>query len=310
MLARTYKHEPFYFCCSRKDELLALVPMMEIRSQLTGRRGVGLPFTDWCPPLVFQADSWGFVMKTLTDLARERRWKHFELRGGVDGPQSKSQSMAFYGHTLELQGGSEEILSGFSSATRRAIRKAEKSELWVEATQTSEALRNYYKLHVETRKRHGLPPQPFSFFRNIQEEIIEPGLGFIVLAYLGIRAVAGAVYFHFGNNAVYKFGASDARLQEFRGNNLVMWKAIQVLAGGGFERLHFGRTSGDNEGLRKFKLGWGTREKHLGYTKYGATTGGSAKRRDRTKGFHNHIFGNLPSALNCLAGALIYPHLD
>ncbi len=308
VLARTYRHEPLYLCYSRNEKLLALVPIMEIRSPLTGRRGVGLPFTDCCEPLVFEEEAWKSVLGSLSGLAKERRWKHFELRGGMD--RVEAPSMQYYEHTLDLRRGPGELFSGFSSGSRRAIRKAEKSELRVEGTQSREALVNYYRLHVQTRKRHGLPPQPFSFFQNIQKEVIEPGLGFIVMAYLGSIAISGAVYFHFGKHAVYKFGASDRRFQEFRGNNLVMWKGIQLLAKGGFEKLHFGRTSFDNDGLRQFKLGWGSLEKPLAYLKCQTATGKWVPGRDRSKGFHNHIFGKLPLVLNRMAGALIYPHFD
>src|SRR5205823_295553 len=116
-----------------------------------------------------------------------------------------------------------------------------------------------------TRKRHGLPPQPVSFFLNIYEEVIKAGLGFLVMAKSGSRPVAAAVFFHHGKSAVYKFGASDESFQELRGNNLVMWEAIQSLARRGFKTLHFGRTSPANAGLRRFKLAWGTTEETISY---------------------------------------------
>ena len=121
----------------------------------------------------------------------------------------------------------------------------------------------FYRLHVRTRRRHGLPPQPASFVLKIHDEIIKPGLGFVVLASKGSRPVAAAVFLNKGKKAVYKFGASDERHQDLRGNNLVMWEAIQFLAQGGFDTLHLGRTSFGNEGLRRFKLAWGTVEETI-----------------------------------------------
>lgn len=310
VLSQTYGHEPLYLCCSRKNEILALIPMMEIQSRLTGRRGVGLPFTDRCDPLIFADEAWEFVLQSVSGLAKQRRWKRFELRGGVEGPGFPEPSMRFYEHTLDLQNSLEALLARFSSAGRRALRKAEKSEIWLEVAGSVEAIRKYYQLHVRTRKRHGLPPQPFSFFQNIQKAVIEPGMGVVILAYSGTAPIAGAVYFYFGTNATYKFGASDERFHELRVNNLVMWKAIQILRRGGFQQLHFGRTSWHNTGLRKYKLGWGTDEKTLAYLKYNMGTGKWERERDRSVGFHNVIFGNLPAILNCFAGAIIYPHLD
>src|SRR5205809_7902736 len=51
VLSRTYGHTPIYLRFDRADEPVALVPLMEVRSALTGVRGVCLPFTDFCGPL-------------------------------------------------------------------------------------------------------------------------------------------------------------------------------------------------------------------------------------------------------------------
>ena len=157
----------------------------------------------------------------------------------------------------------------FAGSVRRAIRKAERSDLDVRGEpDLEEAILEFYRLHVRTRRRHGLPPQPKSFFLNIHDEIIKPGSGFVVLAKRRSIPVAAAVFLHTGKKAVYKFGASDERHQDLRGNNLVMWEAIQFLAQNGFDTLHLGRTSFENEGLRRFKLAWGTVEETINYFRF------------------------------------------
>ena len=111
----------------------------------------------------------------------------------------------------------------------------------------------FYKLHVRTRRRHGVPPQPRSFFINIQRHLISAGFGFIVLVECQKDPIAAAMFFKLGRHAVYKFGASDERLQELRANNLAMFEGIKYLAEEGAETLHFGRTDKENEGLRRFQ---------------------------------------------------------
>ena len=62
------------------------------------------------------------------------------------------------------------------------------------------------------------------------------------------------MFFKLGRHAVYKFGASDERLQELRANNFAMFEAIRYLAEGGAETLHFGRTEKENQGLRRLNF--------------------------------------------------------
>jgi CelD/BcsL family acetyltransferase involved in cellulose biosynthesis len=317
VLHRTYGHKPIYLRFYRGEgDLMALLPLMDVRSWVTGRRGISLPFSDFCGPLIFGTESVDFLFPPLMEMGRERKWRHFEIReqkpggdGGGGSRSSASEGETLLGHRLDLRVGEEELLRGVKSSVRRALRKSERSGLSVEVTDTREALREFYGLHALTRRKHGLPPQPLSFFLNIEEDVFRAGLGFVVVARLGVRPVAANVYFRSGKKAIYKFGASDPQFQALRGSNLVMWEGIRFLTHEGVESLHFGRTSGGNEGLRRYKLSWGAREEPLGYLKHYFPLG--RRRVSGRGGLPLHLdFRRLPLSLNCIAGALLYPHLD
>jgi hypothetical protein len=252
----------------------------------------------------------GLVTDQLISFARERRWKYLEIRGGKSFQLATKPATKFYGHTLDLRGGAEGLIACFSSSVRRAIRKAERSGVSARVVRNRQAIYDFYRLHVQTRRRHGLPPQPISFFVNIYEHLIRPGFGFAVLAHRGSRPIAAAIFFRFGKNALYKYGASDKRFQEFRANNVVMWHGIQAVARAGAEKLHFGRTDCENDGLRRFKLSWGTEEETIDYFRVDPSGRDCLAPARHHSGFHKKIFSRLPLALNRLAGSMIYPHLD
>jgi lipid II:glycine glycyltransferase (peptidoglycan interpeptide bridge formation enzyme) len=131
----------------------------------------------------------------------------------------------------------------------------------------------------------------------------------VVTASLGDRPVAAAVFFIMGTRAVYKFGASATESLSLRGNNLVMWEAIRELSRRGVERLDFGRTSKDNEGLRRYKAGFGAAEREIPVCRYDFRARAFVPGRDRAYGWHNRVFRLLPLPLLRLAGRLLYPHL-
>jgi hypothetical protein len=310
VLHHTYDHQPFYLQFFRGRRLAALVPLMEVRSLFTGCRGVCLPFSDACEPLIFDAEAMSFVKDRLVRFAHERRWRYLEIRGSKSLQLAPGSAEKFYGHTLDLRSGAEELAARFASPVRRAIRKAERSGVKAVVARNRAAINDFYHLHTQTRRRHGLPPQPVSFFLNIYEHIINPGLGFIVLAQHGPRPIAAAIFFRFGKNALYKYGASDKGFQELRANNLVMWRGIQFLARNGAEKLHFGRTACENDGLRRFKLSWDTEEETVDYFRVDPSGRQCLIAAPHDSGFHKRIFGRLPLVLNRLAGSMIYPHLD
>jgi hypothetical protein len=310
VLRQTYNHEPFYLQFSRGHRLAALIPLMEVRSLFTGCRGVCLPFSDACKPLIFDPEAVDLVRDRLVRFVRERRWKHLEMRGGKFFELDARSAKKFFAHTLDLRSGAQELTTHFASPVRRAIRKAERSDVRAVVVRDRPAIRDFYELHVQTRRRHGLPPQPVSFFLNIYEHIINRNLGFLVLAQHGPRPIAAAIFFRFGKNALYKYGASDKRFQECRANNLVMWQGIQFLARTGAEKLHFGRTERENEGLRRFKLSWGTQEEVIDYCRIDPSGQQRLMPAPHNFGFHKKVFGRLPLRLNRLAGSIMYPHLD
>jgi hypothetical protein len=310
VLVDTYGHRPCYLQISLHGNLLALIPMMEVQTMLTKSRGICLPFSDYCAPLAFSSCGHELVPQKLKQIARERRWNYFELRSHLMLSDKVPAAESYYGHLLDLTIGSEALISNYSSSVQRAVRKAQRSGLSVTIQTGLSAMTAFYKLHIRTRRRHGVPPQPRSFFTNIQQQLLSTGHGFIVLVQRQKCPVAAAMFLKLGGSAVYKFGASDERQQELRANNLAMYEGIKYLAESGAETLHFGRTDKENKGLRRFKLSWGTTEEEIRYARFETASDSWKNSRDGDPTFYKRIFRALPASLNTLAGAMIYPHLD
>jgi lipid II:glycine glycyltransferase (peptidoglycan interpeptide bridge formation enzyme) len=131
----------------------------------------------------------------------------------------------------------------------------------------------------------------------------------VILASYDDKNIAGGVYFHFGEKAVYKYGASDKRFQNLRANNLVMWEAIQWYSQNGYKNLCFGRTEPENQGLIQFKSGWGTTEEEINYYRYDLNKGSFVPGSSKVTGFHNKIFRNLPLPLLKRIGSVLYKHV-
>lgn len=309
VLHDVYGYTPLYFVSRDDGRLQCLLPIMEVDSWLTGRRGISLPFTDCCDPLCTDPAAFHGLVEEVMRHAEARDWKYLECRGGKALWPGAAASTGYRGHRLSLVSSEDILFANVHGAVRRAIRKSRKSGVTVEISQDLGAVRAYYGLQCKTRRKHGLPPQPFRFFENIHRHIVSRNQGFVVLARNGRTTVAGAVYFHFGKRAIYKFGASDDRFQHLRANNLVMWEAIRWYATHAFDELDFGRTSLDNEGLRSFKLGWGTEERRIEYVRYDRRSRGFVTVKDEAFGWHNRVFRALPAPVSRCIGAGLYRHV-
>ena len=309
VLSDTYGFRPFYFVLGDPARIRGLLPMMEVDSWLTGMRGVSLPFTDECEPLESGPEAFQTLFQAARACAQDRGWKYLEFRGGLTALTGSLASTSFLGHRLQLHNDEAALFERTESSTKRAVRKAERGGLTIEFSRSVEAVRAFYELLRKTRRRHGLPSQPFRFFQNIHRHVLSPNHGCVALVRHAGRPVAGAVFFHSGKVALYKFGASDEKYQHLRANNLVMWEAIKWHARQGFTALDFGRTSLLNAGLRRFKLGWGTEERRIDYIRYDCRAGSFVTARDEASGWHNRLFKILPDSLSGLIGAALYKHV-
>lgn len=309
VLHATYGYDLVYFVTRTDGRIRSLLPVMEVNSWLTGRRGVSLPFTDECEPLGESSTTVENLFQNAQAHGHARRWKSLECRGRPDSFANKPASKSYYSHHLKLTGDLTALFNQLESSTRRAIRKAEQGKLTLEFTQDLPAIQAFYELLCRTRQRHGVPPQPLEFFVNIQKHILAQNHGWVVLARHENRPVAGAVFFHHGTDVIYKFGASDETFQHLRANNLVMWAAIRHYASNGFLSFNFGRTAMHNEGLRRFKLSWGAEERQISYLRYDLRQKRLVTDEQEQDGLLNQLCRMTPRFLSRLAGSFLYKHI-
>jgi hypothetical protein len=303
VLSETYGYKPVW---QKVGD--ALLPLMAVDSWLTGRRGVALPFTDFCPPLCESQKDFGPLFQNAVALGKKNGWKTIDFRGGRQFFNDAPASLSFYGHTLDLTAGEKALFENMDGSARQAVRKAEKDGVTVQVSRSEQAMRDFYRLQCQTRKRHGLPPQPWRFFLNIWRHILSENLGMVALAEQEGEKIAGAVYFFLNGHAIYKYGASDFRWQQLRPNNLVMWEGIKWLARNGAQTLHLGRTSRSNDGLRRFKLNLGAVEEAIEYVKFDLRANRFMVDAEGISGWHNRVFRALPVFLSRCAGQWLYKH--
>ncbi len=308
-LADAYGFQCRYVAATSNGELRGLLPVIEARSWLRGTRGVSLPFTDECAPLVSHGVTAASLLDVATHEGCSRGWKHLELRGGHDLFDGIPEAVSFYGHTLGLNTRPDDVFAQFEDSVQRALRKAERNDVTVQFGTDLESVRAYYELHCRTRTRRGAPPQPFRFFQSLCEHILQKGHGFVALAMHEGRPIAGAVFFRFARQAIYKFSASDERFQELRGPNLVIWESIRRLIDAGVMELDFGKTSRSNEGLRRFKRNWGAQERLIHYARYCFARQSFVKIDDLAAGAQARLFALMPVVLSRWVGRAVYPHL-
>jgi hypothetical protein len=270
-LQTVYGYEPVVVTTSPPGSSLTNgLVFCRIKSWLTGRRFVSLPFSDHCEPLVDSPHELDLMLLHMQRDLDEKKWRYIEIRPISQRPGNHAglkKTLTYRFHRLDLRRSAQELFHGFhKDCVQRKIRRAEREGLKYEDGNSEALLQKFYRLLVATRRRQYLPPQPVAWFRGL---IATFGNDLkIRVASKGDLPVASILTLSNKRSVVYKYGGSIASLNKLGGMALLFWKTIQEAKGKALEELDMGRSGADNLGLIAFKEHWGATGTSLSYWRY------------------------------------------
>jgi CelD/BcsL family acetyltransferase involved in cellulose biosynthesis len=309
-LARTYGYEPLVLTSAPAGERLKDgVVLCRVSSWLTGVRLVSLPFADHCEPLLSEHEFLEFENWLRTECDRQH-WKYIELRPLsllCDGGHGLQPSRSYCFHELDIRMSLEQIFRGFhKDSIQRKIRRAEKEGLSYEAGRSKQLLDEFYRLVLITRRRHRLLPQPRAWFRNLVECMGDKI--HVRVARKDGTPISAMLTLRHRSSVIYKYGCSDERFHNLGGMPFLFWKLIEASKASGAEKIDFGRSDLENEGLMTFKDKFGATRKLLTYYRYPYT---EKAKMPMSRGAETarQFLSLLPDAVCCQAGRLLYRHM-
>jgi hypothetical protein len=83
VLSESYGYSPKFFTLLERNKIIALIPVMEIKSFITGKRGVSLPFTDYCDPVILNGVPFPELLNCIIEYGQKHGWK-YSLSLGVN----------------------------------------------------------------------------------------------------------------------------------------------------------------------------------------------------------------------------------
>ncbi len=179
----------------------------------------------------------------------------------------------YHSYVVDLRGGFDEVWTRrMRSSTRRAVRKAEKSNLRVEMDTSGTLIVDFdrlYRLSVDRWARTQHEPLLLARWRSNRAnprrkfETVADRLGrscAVWLAYVGSSPAAGLIVLRHGDSAKYWRGAMDVDVAgPVRANDLLHRLAIEAACADGCHSYHMGE-SRPGSGLARFKAGFGAEE--------------------------------------------------
>jgi hypothetical protein len=274
------------------------------RGPLSGRL-ISLSFSDNCPPLAKEPEDVHRLMHALIEDESARR--AYEVRG-IGGVPNWETVECFVDWRLSLDRPLAQIERAMAVNFRRNLRRASREAITIERGTSVELLRRFYAMQLQSRRRLGLPPQPWRFFKLAREIFGAQGNFEVWTARDNGEDAASAVFLRDGDVIHYKWGArrTDDRSHA---NHLLFWNAIEE-----FSRtariLDLGRADVRNQGLMRFKAELGATAVALPSSFYPrAPSQVSAEVLTGARALLARIWRRMPMFATQLGGRMVYRFL-
>lgn len=309
--------EPLAFILEDNHSRIAsALPFCLIKSRLTGNRVVSLPFTSYCDPLVSGKEDFSLLLDAvLSKVTPSGPYGYYELRvlRAVDevGDARLKKHSYHKLHLLDLSEGFEKVKASFhKDCIRKSIRKAVRSGITIRLAESEDDLKTYHTVHGLTRRKLGLPIQPYEFFKNMWQIMGPPKSFALLIAELQNRIIGGLIIFKYRDTVSMEHIGTDERYLLLRPNHLLYSAAIELACNEGFLTADFGKTTPDNIGLLDFKRRWGTKMYDVPYLYYPEIQGIMAMEETNRK--YKLVVGigrHMPFPLSRALGAVLYRHM-
>jgi len=248
---------------NQDGSIRAAMPIFEIKSIFTGNRLVSIPFATICDPLISSREDMKALLDEAINLSKKLKCPKIEIRTLASVPHildNRICSVVHHNcHQLSLECGPEEILRTYRRQFRQQINKSMKCGFDLQMAQDEAGLKEFYRLYVKSRKRLGLPPQPYHFFESLFREFLSSKYVTVLLVRHEGRLVAGLVMFKYKDRCSCEYIGSEEKSAHLNTRHFIFWEAIKAAYSEGYKTFDFGRTGINNENLMIYKSHWGTK---------------------------------------------------
>ena len=244
-------------------EIVAAFPFLQTRSLRGTRKLLSLPFTDYLQVLSTEKQAVEELCQQIHDHYADQ-FDTVMLRND-QALTSANSECPIVRHELRTDLPLEQIESLFAGAIKRNLNKCRRNRLEFQSRVDKEAMDIFYRMHVLTRRKLGVPVQSRSFFRALHERMIKSGFGMVCVVSKNSSPIAAGVMLNFNGRFIYKYAASDPSALADRPNDWLVYNAIRLAQEAKCQWFDFGISDKQQEGLRRFKRKWGATESDVFY---------------------------------------------
>lgn len=256
VLQEVFDIETHYLLALENDEVVGVLPLLHIKSLLTGHYITSLP-GGLCAECESSAE---LLLEQAKKLVRETNARYLILRDGrkrwdLPGLVTDEEHITLM---VRLDTDLELVKSEFKKRTRQLVNKAVQSGL--ESETGLENLPEYYPVYAQAMKELGTPSPGIDFFMSMAAHFPEESN--LLTLYYDDRIVGGGFMAPFKDTVYCTWAGMLREYYSLRSSHLLVWNTITYAFNHGFQWVDLGRCK-KNSGSYVFKKDFGAEPRQL-----------------------------------------------
>ncbi|MCP5018243.1 MAG: FemAB family PEP-CTERM system-associated protein [Ketobacter sp.] len=251
---RSYGHKGVYFVAHEGQNIVGVLPLINMSLPLLGARPCSLPFCDLGGVLADTDQAGDSLLEHARGWLDSHGVKQVELRHSQQDVVGELEQGIKVRMLLKLESSAEEQFKQFKSKLRSQVRKAEKNGVVFFEGKTAAHRQEFYRVMQINMHQLGSPVHSRAWFDAVLDSYgTRARLGMV--EFQG-QVVGGAIILLCGGVVTVPWASTLPEFNHLSPNMLLYWGLLSMAAEGGYAKFDFGRST-VGEGTFKFKKQWG-----------------------------------------------------
>ena len=255
-----FRHRTHYLLAERGEQVVGVLPLVELKSLLFGHSLVSLPFAVYGGVAATDAAAAPALHQAAAALGRELGVQHLELRNVAPAEPSWPRQDLYVTFRKTLLPDVEANMLAIPRKQRAMVRKGIQRELRSEIDGHTD---RFFALYADNQHRHGTPPHSKRYFQALKRAFGDDCEVLTVMSPQG-EAVSSVLSFYFRDEVLPYYAGDLTAARDLAANDFKYWELMRRACERGLHVFDYGRSKRDT-GSFDFKKNWGFEPAPLHY---------------------------------------------
>lgn len=263
VISKSFAHDCYFLYIQLNDNILGVLPLVEVKSKLFGHALVSTPFCVYGGAIADSVEYTRQLEQEACQLAEQLGVDYLELRYKEQQDSNLLLKQAHSTFGCELAEDGDKILASIKKKQRAVIRHSLKNELTCELQSGTDNLSDFYQLLSTSYRNLGTPIFSKTYFNNLAE-VFGDEIDIAVIKDKNGDLSSAVMNFYFNDQVLPYYGGGNDAARGLKSADYMYYQVMCNASEKGYKWYDFGRSKNDS-GPYKYKKNWGMEPQPLYY---------------------------------------------